>query len=70
MTPRHINQLGFISVLITNIRYINEENNNVADANSRIDAFRLSTVINFNELSQAQAIDHELTQLLQDNNTS
>lgn len=70
LIPRQINQLGFLSEFTTNIQYINDMGNNVADVLSRVDAIRLPTVIDFNELSQRQAEDRELAQILQSNNTS
>lgn len=66
LSPRQINQLAFISEFSTNIQYIAELDNSVADALSRIDAIRLPTVIDFNELSRFQATDEELKHFLQD----
>lgn len=68
-SPRQVRQLSFISEFSTNIQYIAGQENEVADAFSRLDAFRLPTTIDFEELADAQDRDDELKTFLQDKDT-
>lgn len=69
-SPRQIRQLSFISEFTTDIQYIAGPQNEVADTFSRIDAFRLPTTIDFEELALAQEHDDELKNFLQDKESS
>lgn len=69
-SPRQVRQLSFISEFSTDIQYVAGQQNEVADAFSRIDAFRMPTTIDFEELAQAQEQDDEMKDILRDKNTS
>lgn len=69
-SPRQLRQLGFIGQFCTELEHIAGKDNTVADALSRIDALRLPTAIDFVELARLQAMDEELQNLQQNNNTS
>lgn len=63
-TPRRTRQLLFISEFTTDIRYIKANNNNIADALSRVETITCPTAFDYKELAQVQDSDSELTQLL------
>ena len=64
-TPRQIRHLDYISQFTTDIRYIKEENNQVADTLSCLGAIHCNNCpsISFEDISAAQRDDPELTQL-------
>lgn len=69
-SPRQLRQLNLIGQFTTKITYIQGQQNTVADSLSRVDALRLPSIINFQDLSKAQIEDEELSALLKDNETS
>lgn len=68
-TPRRARQLMFISEFTSEIEHISGSQNPVADALSRVETIACPTVINFEEVSQAQEIDTQISQLLNENAT-
>ena len=62
---RRTRQLAFIAELTTDIRYVEEETNFVADALSRptVSFIDNTSTINYKELSADQALDTEFTRL-------
>lgn len=69
-SPRQVRQLNFIAQFSTDIAHVTGNENLVADVLSRIDAFRLPTDIDLDELSAEQNGDPELQQLLDSTTTS
>lgn len=63
-SPRQVRQLSFISQFTTAFKYLQGNENVVADSLSRVDTIRLATDVNFVELSIAQKDDVELQSLL------
>jgi cleavage and polyadenylation specificity factor subunit 1 len=53
-TPRRANQLMFISEFTSEIRYIEGTCNTVADALSRVETITCPTIVDFEELAEAQ----------------
>ena len=62
-TPRRERQLHFISQFCSSIKYVQGEDNSVADALSRIEDIRCPTVIDYGQLASEQASDPVLKQL-------
>lgn len=73
-SPRQLRQLGFISQFTTVIQYVRGEDNNVADAFSRINALtspdEKSVDLDWEKLALAQTSDPELQEILKNNKTS
>ncbi|KMQ86467.1 pol polyprotein [Lasius niger] len=66
-SPRQLRQLNLIGQFTIKISYIQGQENIVADSLSRIDALRIPSIINFEELAKTQLEDEELNGLLKDN---
>lgn len=68
--PRQQRQLSFIAQFTTDIQHISGQENIAADALSRINQVRFPTLITPEELSNRQATDPELAELLKSNDSS
>ncbi|KAK7585967.1 hypothetical protein V9T40_000146 [Parthenolecanium corni] len=69
-SPRQIRQLDYIGQFTTDIRYIKGEDNESADALSRVDQISVKPILPYEEIAQAQLKCEELQCLLQNKNTS
>ncbi|KAK7595485.1 hypothetical protein V9T40_013310 [Parthenolecanium corni] len=69
-SPRQIRQLDYIGQFTTDIRYIKGEDNESADALSRIDQISVKPILPYEEIAQAQLKCEELQSLLQNKQTS
>ncbi|KAK7575712.1 hypothetical protein V9T40_011998 [Parthenolecanium corni] len=69
-SPRQIRQLDYIGQFTTDIRYIKGEDNESADALSRIDQISVKPILPYEEIAQAQSKCTELKDLLQNKQTS
>ncbi|KAK7586206.1 hypothetical protein V9T40_004082 [Parthenolecanium corni] len=69
-SPRQIRQLDYIGQFTTDIRYIKGEDNESADALSRVDQISVKPILPYEEIAQAQSKCTELKDLLQNKNTS
>lgn len=67
-TPRRTRQIMFISEFTTQIRFVNGNENTVADCLSRIETISCPTVIDFSELAIAQETDDQLAKLCRESN--
>ncbi|PZC82925.1 hypothetical protein B5X24_HaOG209368 [Helicoverpa armigera] len=67
-TPRRERQLHFISQFCSSIKYIEGEQNTVADALSRLEEINCPTSIDYNQLSIDQQQDQELKLLKKQSN--
>lgn len=64
-TPRRARHLLFISEFTTDIQYISGQDNIVADALSRVETIVCPTVLDYEQLADAQMKDEQLLQLTQ-----
>ncbi|KAK7576094.1 hypothetical protein V9T40_012380 [Parthenolecanium corni] len=69
-SPRQIRQLDYIGQFTTDIRYIKGEDNESADALSRVDQISVKPILPYEEIAQAQSKCKELKDLLQNKQTS
>ena len=69
-SPRQIRQLDYIGQFTTDIRYIAGEDNEPADALSRISQISVATTLPYEEIALAQLKDKELKELMQDKKTT
>lgn len=63
-SPRQLRHLDFISQFTTTFIHIHGEENDIADALSRVNEIELPSIVNSEELSHKQQQDAELQQLL------
>lgn len=69
-SQRQLRQLSLIGQFTTKILYVKGQDNTVADSLSRVNALRLPTTIDFEELATAQCTNEELLALPKDNQSS
>lgn len=65
-SPRQARHLDFISQFSTNIMHISGQQNNVADAFSRIETIDTPVIVTTEQLAEKQKQDEELTKILQE----
>lgn len=68
-SPRQLRHLDFIGQFSTDIRYVAGPENIPADCLSRINAISVPNTIDYDQISQAQNNDPELSELLQNKTT-
>lgn len=69
-TPRRTRQLLYISEFTSDIQHVCASDNNFADALSRIEFIECPTLVDYDEVSQAQEADSQITMLLTDQHSN